>query len=67
LTANGEGEEHDLSPDWQPIPGPRRSDYRTAGQFCKAQREFLGADAFMRRYGTNGNRANAHGKCVSSN
>jgi Tol biopolymer transport system component len=49
------------SPDWQPLPGPQRSDYRNASHFCKALREFLGDEAFRNRYGGG---ANAHGKCV---
>jgi Tol biopolymer transport system component len=49
-------------PDWQPIPGPQRSDYKNAAQFCKAERDFLGAAAFQQKYG---GRANAYGKCVS--
>jgi Tol biopolymer transport system component len=52
----------DLHPDWQPIPGPRRSDYKNAAQFCKAERDFLGEDAFAARYGGG---ADAYGKCVS--
>jgi Tol biopolymer transport system component len=52
-----------LGPDWQPLVAPRRSDYRNAAQFCKAEREFLGDEAFRSRYGGG---ANAHGKCVSS-
>jgi Tol biopolymer transport system component len=48
---------------WQPIPGPRRSDYRNAAQFCKAERDFFGDAAFTRKYGGG---ANAYGKCVSS-
>jgi Tol biopolymer transport system component len=53
--------------DWQPIPGPRRTDYRNAAQFCKAERAFSGDAAFTAKYGTNGNGANAFGKCVSQN
>jgi TolB protein len=53
--------------DWQPVPGPRRTDYRNAAQFCKAERAFLGDAAFATKYGTNGNGANANGKCVSQN
>jgi Tol biopolymer transport system component len=49
--------------DWQPLPGPRREDYRNAAHFCKAQRQFLAEDAFRARYGGG---ANAHGKCVSN-
>jgi Tol biopolymer transport system component len=52
------------APDWQPIVGPRRSDYKNASKFCKAEREFLGEDTFRERYGGG---ANAHGKCVSRN
>jgi Tol biopolymer transport system component len=50
--------------NWQPISGPRRSDYRNAAKFCKAEREFVGDEAFRQRYGGG---ANAHGKCVSGN
>jgi Tol biopolymer transport system component len=49
--------------DWQAIPGPERSDYRNAAQFCKAERDFWGEAAFRTRYG-GGN--SAFGKCVSS-
>jgi Tol biopolymer transport system component len=38
-------------PDWQPIPGPRRDDFKTAKQFCKAERAFLGRATFRQRYG----------------
>jgi dipeptidyl aminopeptidase/acylaminoacyl peptidase len=48
--------------DWQPIPGPQRSDYKNAAKFCEAEREFLGDEAFRQKYGGG---ANAHGKCVS--
>lgn len=54
----------DYNPDWQPIPEPRRADYRNAAQFCKALREFLGDEDFRARYGGG---ANAYGKCVNSN
>jgi hypothetical protein len=33
---------------------------------CKLEREQLGAEAFAEAYGTNPNRANAFGKCVSA-
>lgn len=49
-------------PDWQPLSGPQRSDYKNAAQFCKAERAFLGDSRFSQKYG--GGR-NAHGKCVS--
>jgi hypothetical protein len=48
-------------------PGPQRGDYKNAAQFCKAERAFLGDIAFAKKYGTNGNGANAYGKCVSQN
>jgi Tol biopolymer transport system component len=54
----------DAVPDWQPIPGPQRSDYNNAAQFCKAERDFLGNAAFTTKYGGG---ANAYGKCVSGN
>jgi Tol biopolymer transport system component len=63
LTDNGSIDE---SPDWQPLHGPRREDFKTAAQFCKAERDFLGA-GFAKQYGTNGDGANAYGKCVSQN
>ena len=31
--------------------GPVRSDYRNAQRFCRAERSFLGAEAFRERYG----------------
>jgi len=48
--------------DWQPIPGPQRSDYKHAAQFCKAERDFLGESSFRQKYGGG---ANAYGKCAS--
>ena len=42
---------NESDPDWQPIPGPRRSDFKRARQFCKAERAFLGREAFKQRYG----------------
>ena len=55
-----EREIHDVSPDWQPIPPPRRADHKNAAQFCKAQREHWGDAKFGKRY-------QSHGKCVSAN
>ena len=63
LTQNGAT---DYLPAWQPIPGPQRSDFKNGAQFCKAERAFLGDTAFAKKYGTNGNGANAYGKCVSA-
>ena len=36
-----------------------------AAKKCKAERTQLGMDAFKNKYGTNANKANAFGKCVS--
>jgi Tol biopolymer transport system component len=52
----------DYDPDWQPLVGPRREDFKNSAQFCKAERQFLGDAAFAARYGGG---ANAHGRCVS--
>jgi hypothetical protein len=57
----------DFNPDWQPLPGPQRSDYKNAAQFCQAERDFLGDPAFARKYSMKGNPANAFGRCVSRN
>jgi len=68
VNADGSGGRTNVSgnavqkPDWQPIVGPQRGDYKNAAQFCKALREFLGDETFRNRYGGG---ANAHGKCVS--
>jgi hypothetical protein len=37
----------------------------SAAKQCKAERERIGAQAFKTKYGTNKNKANAFGKCVS--
>ena len=47
-------------PDWQPRVGPRRADYRNGSDFCRAERDFLGAQEFNAVYGT-------FGRCVSAN
>jgi hypothetical protein len=57
----------DAFPDWQPLVGPRRSDFTNASEFCKAQRSSMGEAAFTERYGANRDGANAHGKCVTQN
>jgi Tol biopolymer transport system component len=53
------------APSWQPIPPPRRGDFQNAAEFCRAERDFFGDDAFAGKYGSNGNAGNAFGKCVS--
>lgn len=39
---------------------------RNAARDCRAERETLGEEAFREQYGTNHNKRNAFGKCVSS-
>jgi hypothetical protein len=44
-----------------PTPG----DFKNAAKYCKAARSAQGVDAFNKQYGTNANKKNAFGKCVS--
>ena len=44
-----------------PTPG----DFKNAAKYCKAARSAKGAEAFNTQYGTNANKKNAFGKCVS--
>jgi hypothetical protein len=43
----------------------KAKEFRNAAKECAAERDELGADAFAARYGTNANKRNAFGKCVS--
>src|SRR5438093_5967790 len=48
------------------------TDYKNASKFCKALEADvadggMGETLFKQTYGTNHNRSNAHGKCVSKN
>ena len=45
---------------------PTPADFKNAAKYCKAVRESKGVDAFQTQYGTNKNKKNAFGKCVSS-
>src|SRR6187402_1324588 len=45
---------------------PTPADFKNAAKYCKAVRESKGVDAFQTQYGTNKNKKNAYGKCVSS-
>ncbi len=45
--------------------GADEADEKNSSKKCKAERARIGADAFKAKYGTNKNKANAHGKCVS--
>ena len=44
---------------------PGQSADKNASKKCKAERASMGVDAFKLKYGTNANKANAFGKCVS--
>ena len=44
---------------------PGQSADKNASKKCKAERASMGVDAFKLEYGTNANKANAFGKCVS--
>ena len=44
-----------------PVP----ADYKNAAKYCKAVRESKGVEGFQTAYGTNKNKKNAYGKCVS--
>jgi hypothetical protein len=39
--------------------------FRNASRKCRAERNRIGADAFAQKYGSNKNKRNAFGKCVS--
>jgi hypothetical protein len=45
-----------------PVPG----DYKNAAKYCQAVRAAKGVQAFQAAYGTNKNKRNAFGKCVSA-
>jgi ribosomal protein S24E len=45
---------------------PGQSAEQNAAKACKAERTKLGVQAFKDKYGTNANKANAFGKCVSA-
>jgi hypothetical protein len=44
---------------------PGKSADKNAAKACKAERATMGVQAFKESYGTNANKANAFGKCVS--
>jgi hypothetical protein len=44
-----------------PVP----ADYKNAAKYCKAVRDAKGVEGFQTAYGTNKNKKNAFGKCVS--
>jgi SOS response regulatory protein OraA/RecX len=42
-----------------------QTDFKNAAKFCKALRADMGATTFKQTFGTNKNKSNAYGKCVS--
>jgi hypothetical protein len=42
-----------------------QTDYKNAAKFCKALRADLGENTFKQTFGTNKQKSNAYGKCVS--
>jgi len=56
---------HGTDADWQPlVASPPPAGSANPSHFCKAERQRLGNDAFVARYGTGPHGANAHGQCV---
>jgi hypothetical protein len=47
------------------IKAERQQAHTNAARECRAEREQMGLDAFRDKYGTNHNKHNAFGKCVS--
>lgn len=45
-----------------PVP----ADFKNAAKYCKAVRASKGVETFQTQYGTNKNKRNAYGKCVSA-
>jgi hypothetical protein len=45
--------------------GSSQGNSKSPAQQCRAERAQMGADAFKDKYGTNKNKRNAFGKCVS--
>jgi hypothetical protein len=45
---------------------PAPADFKNAARYCKALRSAKGVEAFRTEWGTNKNKNNAFGKCVSA-
>ena len=43
-----------------------QTDFKNAAKFCKALRADMGVTTFKQTFGTNKNKSNAYGKCVSA-
>ena len=48
------------------IQAERKEARSNAARDCRAEREAMGVEAFREQYGTNRNKRNAFGKCVSA-
>jgi uncharacterized protein YoxC len=51
-----------------PVTSPAavsQTDFKNAAKFCKALRTDMGVTTFKQTFGTNKNKSNAYGKCVS--
>jgi hypothetical protein len=64
LAAPPEGKGKPESPG-KSAAAPGQSADKNAAKACKAERATMGVEAFKNKYGTNANKANAFGKCVS--
>jgi ribosomal protein S24E len=64
LAAPPEGKGKPESPG-KSAAAPGQSADKNAAKACKAERATMGVEAFKTKYGTNANKANAFGKCVS--
>jgi hypothetical protein len=53
-------------PAWAVAGSTNPADHTNAAKECATERQQMGADAFKQLYGTNGNKSNAMGKCVSA-
>jgi hypothetical protein len=52
-------------PAWATAGSSKAGDHANAATQCATERQQMGADAFKQLYGTNANKSNAFGKCVS--
>jgi hypothetical protein len=54
-----------IVPAWATAGSPSAGDRTNAAKQCATERQQMGTDAFKQLYGTNANKSNAFGKCVS--
>jgi len=53
-------------PAWATAGSPSAGDRTNAAKQCASEHQAMGTDLFKQTYGTNANKSNAFGKCVSS-